>query len=35
MLTTQLFFPDVANNETDGIFDPALVIAVQDSGQSA
>jgi protocatechuate 3,4-dioxygenase beta subunit len=28
ILTTQLFFPDVAQNQTDGIFDPSLVIQV-------
>jgi hypothetical protein len=28
VLTSQLFFPNVTNNESDRIFDPALVIAV-------
>ena len=28
-LTTQLFFPGVAENKTDGIFDPSLVLNVQ------
>ena len=32
VLTTQLFFPGVAGNQSDGIFDPALVIDVQDTG---
>jgi protocatechuate 3,4-dioxygenase beta subunit len=33
VLTTQLFFPGVAQNQTDGIFDPSLVIQVTgDSG---
>jgi protocatechuate 3,4-dioxygenase beta subunit len=27
VLTTQLYFPGVARNRTDGIFDPALVVA--------
>lgn len=31
VLTTQLFFPDVPGNETDRIFDPALVLPVQDT----
>ncbi len=29
ILTTQLFFPGVAQNESDGIFDPSLVMDVQ------
>ncbi len=29
VLTTQLFFPGVAQNDSDGIFDPSLVMAVQ------
>jgi protocatechuate 3,4-dioxygenase beta subunit len=32
VLTTQLFFPGVTNNESDQIFDPRLVISLQDSG---
>jgi protocatechuate 3,4-dioxygenase beta subunit len=32
ILTTQLFFPGVANNQSDGIFDPGLVIQVTDTG---
>ena len=32
VLTTQLFFPDVESNETDSIFDPGLVITIQDTG---
>ncbi len=32
VLTTQLFFPGVPDNESDGIFSPKLVIAVQDTG---
>jgi hypothetical protein len=27
VLTTQLYFPGVAANRADGIFDPALVVA--------
>ena len=34
VLTTQLFFPGVASNETDSIFDPKLVITIQASGAS-
>jgi protocatechuate 3,4-dioxygenase beta subunit len=30
LLTTQLFFPGVADNQSDGIFDPRLVMSVQD-----
>lgn len=30
MLTTQLYFPDEARNRTDGIFNTALVMAIQD-----
>lgn len=29
ILTTQLFFPGVAQNDTDGIFDPSLVMKIQ------
>jgi protocatechuate 3,4-dioxygenase beta subunit len=32
LLTTQLFFPGVASNDTDGIFDPTLLIAMQETG---
>ena len=31
ILTTQLYFPDEARNRTDGIFQPDLVMAVQDT----
>jgi protocatechuate 3,4-dioxygenase beta subunit len=31
-LTTQLFFPGVAQNQSDQIFDPSLVLLVQDNG---
>jgi protocatechuate 3,4-dioxygenase beta subunit len=31
MLTTQLYFPGEARNTTDGIFDPSLVLNVQDN----
>ena len=31
VLTTQLFFPGVAGNESDGIYDPKMVITVQDT----
>jgi protocatechuate 3,4-dioxygenase beta subunit len=36
-LTTQLYFPDEPGNQTDGIFHPALVMAVKnaDDGQTA
>ena len=34
LLTTQLFFPDVARNEADSIFDPKLVITIQSAGAS-
>ena len=30
MLTTQLFFPGVASNQTDSIFDPKLLVTMQD-----
>ena len=30
-LTTQLYFPGEARNNTDGIFDPSLVLNVQDN----
>ena len=29
-LTTQLFFPGVPKNQTDSIFDPKLLVAIQD-----
>jgi protocatechuate 3,4-dioxygenase beta subunit len=32
ILTTQLYFPDEARNASDGIFDPALVLPIQDDG---
>jgi len=32
VLTTQLFFPGVARNSSDGIFDASLVLPVQDTG---
>jgi protocatechuate 3,4-dioxygenase beta subunit len=32
MLTTQLFFPGVAQNARDGIFDPSLLMNVTDNG---
>jgi protocatechuate 3,4-dioxygenase beta subunit len=37
VLTTQLFFPGVTENQTDGIFDPSLVLALQPNadGQAA
>jgi protocatechuate 3,4-dioxygenase beta subunit len=31
VLTTQLFFPGVAGNESDSIFDPSLVVNQQDA----
>jgi protocatechuate 3,4-dioxygenase beta subunit len=31
LLTTQLFFPGVFENDTDGIFDPTLLITMQDA----
>lgn len=31
VLTTQLFFPGVQSNEGDSIFDPALVLTIQDT----
>ena len=31
ILTTQLFFPGVADNNSDGIFDPSLLMALQDA----
>ena len=35
VLTTQLYFPDEPDNARDGIFDPALVIDVQDREDEA
>ncbi len=37
VLTTQLFFPGVAENSTDNIFDPGLVLPIQETadGQTA
>ena len=32
VLTTQLFFPGVESNEGDSIFDPGLVMTIQDTG---
>jgi protocatechuate 3,4-dioxygenase beta subunit len=32
LLTTQLFFPGVADNQSDGIYDPALLVKLQASG---
>ncbi|HEX5689002.1 MAG TPA: hypothetical protein VFX76_03320, partial [Roseiflexaceae bacterium] len=34
VLTTQLYFPDEASNARDGIFQPELVMDVQDDGDS-
>jgi len=31
VLTTQLFFPGVSQNDEDGIFDPSLVLSLQDA----
>jgi len=33
ILTSQLFFPDVAHNSTDGIFHPSLVVRVENTPQ--
>jgi len=35
VLTTQLYFPGEARNSRDGIFDPALVLPIQEAGGSA
>jgi protocatechuate 3,4-dioxygenase beta subunit len=35
VLTTQLYFPDEPANERDGIFHPALVVAVNDAASEA
>ncbi|HTP00464.1 MAG TPA: hypothetical protein VMJ64_03755 [Anaerolineales bacterium] len=32
LITTQLFFPGVAQNDSDGIYDPALLLALQQEG---
>jgi protocatechuate 3,4-dioxygenase beta subunit len=29
LLTTQLYFPGVSQNQSDGIFDPSLVMSIQ------
>ena len=34
VLTTQLFFPGVAQNDSDGIFDQRLLIQIQENGES-
>ena len=34
VLTTQLYFPGEARNATDGIYSPALEMAVQDVGSA-
>ena len=34
VLTTQLYFPDEPDNESDGIFDPALLMNVPTSGRA-
>lgn len=34
VLTTQLYFPDEPGNESDGIFDPALLMSVPASGRA-
>jgi protocatechuate 3,4-dioxygenase beta subunit len=31
VLTTQLFFPGVAGNDTDSIYDPKMVLTIQDT----
>ena len=33
VLTTQLYFPDVPENDSDGIFDPALVLDVEEANE--
>ena len=33
VLTTQLFFPRVASNQTDSIFDPKLLMTIQDAAE--
>ena len=33
VLTSQLFFPGDTGNQTDRIFDPALLVAIQDTPQ--
>ncbi len=35
LLTTQLFFPGVAGNQSDGIYDPALLITIQATDASS
>jgi len=34
VLTSQLFFPGVTNNESDNIYNPALLIKIQENGSS-
>jgi protocatechuate 3,4-dioxygenase beta subunit len=34
VLTTQLYFPDEPGNESDGLFDPALLMSVPSSGSA-
>ena len=34
VLTTQLYFPDEPANETDGIFDPALVVRIDETEET-
>jgi protocatechuate 3,4-dioxygenase beta subunit len=34
VLTTQLYFPDEPGNESDGIFDPALLVTIPKSGDA-
>jgi protocatechuate 3,4-dioxygenase beta subunit len=34
VITSQLFFPDVSNNDSDSIFDPALVINIVQEGDT-
>jgi protocatechuate 3,4-dioxygenase beta subunit len=31
VLTTQLYFPGVSGNQSDGIFDPKLLLAIQNT----
>jgi protocatechuate 3,4-dioxygenase beta subunit len=35
VLTTQLYFPDEPGNESDGIFDPALLVSLSGSGRAS
>ena len=34
-LTTQMYFPGEAGNARDGLFDPALLVALADNADSA